>query len=327
LSPGAERSADAGSPQGSASAPVALAPRRMTVLGGAAPKVAGLVKMSTTDWPGKLAAVVFLQGCPWRCVYCHNEAILDPKAPGTMAWDEVFTFLKRRRGLLDGVVFSGGEPLIDAALPAAIKQVRDLGFEIGLHTGGAWPKRLAALLGVSRDPASPLRCAQDDGEGPLPQEDGEGPLPQARTSTRHSAQARDQRAQTQNLGVDGATESLVDWVGLDVKHLRDKYAQVTGVKVSGQAAFESLNIVVESGVSHEVRTTIDPTVHTHDDVVELIAQLQAYQTSNGNIVQKHVLQEARPNGAAQNHADAFTTWRLRHLIAEHEAPEVARRAA
>lgn len=99
--------------------------------------VAGLVKLSTTDWPGKLVAVVFLQGFPWRCTYCHNPALLDAKSTGAITWQEVLYFLGRRRGLLDGVVFSGGEPLLSPTLPKAMQDMAALGFEIGLHTGGA----------------------------------------------------------------------------------------------------------------------------------------------------------------------------------------------
>lgn len=108
--------------------------------------VAGLVRMSSVDWPGRLVATVFLQGCPWKCAYCHNPDLIDPRLPGLMGWSEVLEFLGRRRGLLDGVVFTGGEPTRSAGLLAAMWDVRDLGFAVGLHTGGAFPSRVAALL-------------------------------------------------------------------------------------------------------------------------------------------------------------------------------------
>jgi pyruvate formate lyase activating enzyme len=108
--------------------------------------VAGLTPLSSCDWPGRLVATVFLQGCPWRCTYCHNSAILDPRTPGTVPWDDVRDLLDRRRGLLDGVVFSGGEPLRQAALVDAAREVRAAGFGVGLHTSGAYPGRLAAVL-------------------------------------------------------------------------------------------------------------------------------------------------------------------------------------
>lgn len=109
-------------------------------------RVGGLTPLTTIDFPGRLAAVVFLQGCPWRCGYCQNPALIAADAPASRSWDEVLAFLERRHGLLDGVVFSGGEPTLQAGLPDAVAQVRALGFEVGLHTAGMYPERLAALL-------------------------------------------------------------------------------------------------------------------------------------------------------------------------------------
>ncbi|MCL2092411.1 MAG: anaerobic ribonucleoside-triphosphate reductase activating protein [Micrococcales bacterium] len=108
--------------------------------------IAGLVPLSTCDWPDHLVATVFLQGCPWRCTYCHNASILDCQTPGIVGWDDVTDLLDRRVGLLDGVVFSGGEPTRQAGLVDAVRRVRDRGFGVGLHTAGAYPAALARLL-------------------------------------------------------------------------------------------------------------------------------------------------------------------------------------
>ena len=99
-----------------------------------------------TDWPGQLAAVVFCQGCPWRCGYCHNPHLLPASAATEIAWDDVLAFLHRREGLLDGVVFSGGEPLAQRGLGDAMRAVRHMRFRVALHTGGAYPQRLAEVL-------------------------------------------------------------------------------------------------------------------------------------------------------------------------------------
>lgn len=112
-------------------------------------RVAGLTALTSIDFPGRLAAVVYTQGCPWRCGYCHNPALLDaaaPPAPNAPDWPQLRAFLDKRRGLLDGVVFSGGEPTLQAALPAALQDVRAMGFQTALHTGGMYPERLSALL-------------------------------------------------------------------------------------------------------------------------------------------------------------------------------------
>lgn len=109
-------------------------------------RLGGLTPMSTCDYPGELAATLFCQGCPWRCGYCHNPHLLDGAAAPALDWSEVRALLSRRRGLLDAVVFSGGEPTAQRALIAAVGEVRDLGFKIGLHTSGAYPEALARLL-------------------------------------------------------------------------------------------------------------------------------------------------------------------------------------
>ena len=109
-------------------------------------RVGGLTPLSTTDWPDRLVAVVFCQGCPWRCGYCHNPDLIPAHSENEIPWNEVLAFLRRRQGLLDGVVFSGGEPTLQAELADAMSEVRALGFKIGLHTGGAYPRRLASVL-------------------------------------------------------------------------------------------------------------------------------------------------------------------------------------
>ena len=109
-------------------------------------RVGGLTKISTCDWPGELVATIFCQGCPWDCGYCHNPHLIPPTSEDTIPWSEVMDFLASRRGLLDGVVFSGGEPTLQAALPEAIRAVRGLGFRIGLHSAGPYPGRLAQVL-------------------------------------------------------------------------------------------------------------------------------------------------------------------------------------
>ena len=109
-------------------------------------RVGGITPLSASDWPGQLAAVVFCQGCPWRCGYCHNPDLIPAQSASEIAWADVLDFLKRRQGLLDAVVFSGGEPTLQSGLPDAMREVHALGYRIGLHTGGMYPNRLAAVL-------------------------------------------------------------------------------------------------------------------------------------------------------------------------------------
>lgn len=105
----------------------------------------GITWFSGSDWPGKLAAVFFLQSCPLRCSYCHNPHLLA-HTPGSLDFLSTLGALASRRELLDGVVFSGGEPCAQSALPSAISATRNFGFQVGLHTSGVFPVVLERAL-------------------------------------------------------------------------------------------------------------------------------------------------------------------------------------
>lgn len=109
-------------------------------------RVGGLTPLTTIDYPGELSAVIFCQGCPWRCGYCQNSQLLSSKATGLIEWSSVMAFLNKRVGLLDAVVFSGGEPTLQRGIADAIRQVKSLGFKVGLHTAGCYPDRLKKIL-------------------------------------------------------------------------------------------------------------------------------------------------------------------------------------
>ena len=108
--------------------------------------IGGLEPLTTLDYPGKLAAVIFCQGCAWNCRYCHNAHLREFRRPGTIAWTTIRDFLEERVGFLEAVVFSGGEPLAQRALPLALEESKCLGYLAGLHTAGIYPERLIACL-------------------------------------------------------------------------------------------------------------------------------------------------------------------------------------
>ena len=161
-------------------------------------RIAGLTPYSSIDYPGCLSAVVWIQGCPWRCSYCHNPHLQSRTAPPQMSWDEVMAFLRKRAGLLDAVVFSGGEATTDRHLAAAMAEAKELGYKIGLHTAGCYPERLRQVL------------------------------------------------------------PLLDWVGLDIKTRWQDYAALVGVDSAGASAAAALDLVLQAGVAHEIRTTVHP---------------------------------------------------------------------
>jgi pyruvate formate lyase activating enzyme len=109
-------------------------------------RVGGMVPLTTIDYPGQLACVLFCQGCAWRCRYCHNPQLIPPRGTDEVDWRRVMAFLQRRQDLLDAVVFSGGEPTLQDALPDAMDEVRAMGFHIGLHSAGIKPAAFAKAL-------------------------------------------------------------------------------------------------------------------------------------------------------------------------------------
>ena len=177
-------------------------------------RVGGFVPFTTTDYPGALAAVVFCQGCPWRCPYCHNPHLLPAHGSDERDFARIRDWLGTRVGLLEAVVFSGGEPTAQAELPAAIDAVRAMGYLVGLHTGGAYPRRLAEVL------------------------------------------------------------PRVRWVGIDVKAPIAGYADLTGARTGGIAAFASLDLVLASRVEFEVRTTVHPSLTSPAALVEIARELK-----------------------------------------------------
>lgn len=109
-------------------------------------RICGLQKLAMVDFPGKLAATVFTGGCNLRCPFCHNAPLVTHLEEAEhFSEEEILDFLRRRQGLLDGVVLSGGEPLLHDGVGAFLRKVRDLGFAVKLDTNGTNPDMLEAL--------------------------------------------------------------------------------------------------------------------------------------------------------------------------------------
>lgn len=107
--------------------------------------IAGLQKTTFIDFPEKIACIVFTQGCNFRCGYCHNPELFENKEP-TLSVSAFFEFLNKRKGKLDGVVITGGEPTLQKDLKEFIKQIKDLGFAVKLDTNGTNPEILKELI-------------------------------------------------------------------------------------------------------------------------------------------------------------------------------------
>jgi len=173
-------------------------------------RICGLQKLAMVDFPGKLAATVFTGGCDLRCPFCHNAPLVTRVAETpVLSQDEVMAFLQSRRGLLDGVVLSGGEPLLQPDAASFLKAVRDMGFAVKLDTNGCHPDALADIL----------------------------------------------------------SQGLVDYVAMDIKNRREKYAETAGIlSFDLRPVEESIRLLQKSGVDYEFRTTVVRELHTAGDI-------------------------------------------------------------
>lgn len=178
-------------------------------------KIGGLIKFTLIDFPGRPAAVIFTQGCNFRCCYCHNPELVYPHLfTETAAQEEIMAFLKRRQGSLEGVVVSGGEPTLFDDLPDFMAQIKALGYALKLDTNGTRPDMLQELV----------------------------------------------------------DKKLVDYIAMDLKAPLDKYSLITGVETNPSILTKSMDIIRQSGVEYEFRTTYDKDVLTDVDI-ETLKQL------------------------------------------------------
>lgn len=173
-------------------------------------KIHGLQKMTLLDFPGLVACTVFLGGCDLRCPFCHNAEILDMNAPAVMDDKEFLEFLETRRGKLDGVAVTGGEPTLRPDLPELLSEIKRLGFKVKLDTTGNHPDMLKRIVG----------------------------------------------------------EGLVDYVAMDVKNSKERYAEtvgLTGFDIS--RVDESISFLLRGDVEYEFRTTVIKQFHDRDSFI------------------------------------------------------------
>lgn len=109
--------------------------------------VNGFQKLTVLDYPGKVACIVFTPGCNFRCPFCHNASLVTHVDKETfLDVDEVMSYLKKRQGILDGVVITGGEPLLQDGIEDFIAQIKELGYSVKLDTNGSFPEKLISIV-------------------------------------------------------------------------------------------------------------------------------------------------------------------------------------
>ena len=196
--------------------------------------IGALQKFSLLDYPGRVSAIIFTQGCNFRCRFCYNPRLVWPVRDGKLQYaqefiresgkdsgrqkvhpminqDDLFVFLKSRAGKLDAVVITGGEPCLQKDLSEFIKKIKSLGFLVKLDTNGSWPETLGRLI----------------------------------------------------------REKLVDYIAMDLKAPHEKYQEVTGVEADLSKIKKSVKIIKASGLPHEFRTTVVPELLEKSDISEM----------------------------------------------------------
>lgn len=174
-------------------------------------KIAGLQKNSMVDFPGRISAVIFTQGCNMNCGYCHNRCLIGQNGRNQILEEQdVLAFLDKRRGLLDSVVVSGGEPTLQKDLVPFFETIRGMGYQTKLDTNGTNPELLQELL----------------------------------------------------------DNKLVDYVAMDIKAPFCKYRQVCCSPVDTSKLARSIDILKDSRIEYEFRTTYTPEL-CNDDLMDI----------------------------------------------------------
>lgn len=109
-------------------------------------RISGLQKLTLLDFPGVVACIIFTKGCNFRCPFCHNASLVQGENTDEITEEELFHFLEERKNILDGVVITGGEPLIHSDIVEFIKKIKALGYAVKLDTNGTNPQKMQALI-------------------------------------------------------------------------------------------------------------------------------------------------------------------------------------
>ena len=174
--------------------------------------IKGLQKTTLLDYPSKVASTIFTGGCNFRCPFCHNASLVTALDPSEfITEEEVLSFLSKRRGILDGVCITGGEPLLQKDIADFCQKIRELDLLIKLDTNGSRPDELEALI----------------------------------------------------------SEGLIDYVAMDVKNSKELYADTCGVSHFPAEVEESVELIMNSGIDYEFRTTVVRELHSKESIESL----------------------------------------------------------
>jgi pyruvate formate lyase activating enzyme len=178
-------------------------------------KIGGIKKTSLLDFPDTISAIIWTIGCNFRCPFCYNREIVLGRVE-IISEEEVFSFLEKRKEMLEGLVISGGEPLMQKDIAQFIEKVKKIGYLVKIDTNGTYPKKLKELI----------------------------------------------------------DKKLIDYIAMDVKAPKNKYDDLTGVKTDIKKIEKSIEIICNSSVNYEFKTTFAPKLLTKKDIIEVAKWLK-----------------------------------------------------
>ncbi len=200
--------------------------------------IEGMQKLSLLDYPNKLSCIIFTHGCNFRCPFCQNSTLIDNNYEECIDENEIFKYLEKRKGILEGVVISGGEPTLQRNLKSFIKKIKDMGYYVKLDTNGFNSKVLKELIDLE----------------------------------------------------------LIDYVAMDIKNEMCKYSVTCGLnQMKVDNILESINILENSKIDYEFRTTIMKEYHDIESIkgiLKLIGSKPKYFLQNfrlsENVMDKNI---------------------------------------
>lgn len=210
--------------------------------------IGGFQKMTMLDFPGKVACTIFTYGCNFRCPFCHNATLVIDEAQ-LFSESEILSYLNKRKGILDGVCISGGEPLLQSDIFDFIEKVKALGLLVKLDTNGSYPEKLKEAI----------------------------------------------------------DRGLVDYVAMDIKTSKEDYSKVADVNVKIEDIEKSVQILLESKVDYEFRTTVVRELHTKENFEKISVWIKG--------AKRYFLQCFRDNeNLIGNNLSAYTTPELEGFL-------------
>jgi pyruvate formate lyase activating enzyme len=222
--------------------------------------IRGLQKTTLLDFPNKVACTVFLGGCNFRCPFCHNSSLVRDADGQSVAEENFFDFLQKRKGLIDGVCVTGGEPTLTDGLDSFLKRIKDAGFLVKLDTNGSFPEKLEDLIDREL-----VDYAAMDIKNSLESYKKTVGTDLASLQKNKSADVQNSLStHEKTVGIDLVPPQKNE--SADIKNSLPTHEKNIGINCNLDAIQKSASILMKNKVDFEFRTTVVKELHAEDDM-------------------------------------------------------------